>query len=377
MRLFKNFSSSSHEFTGASERRIACAYLRRKRAESCVRLPQAQASGELRAPISVASERRVACAYLRCKRAKGCDRLPQAQASEGLRAPTSGASERRVATAYLRRKRAKGCVSLPQVQASEGLRAPTSGASERRVACAYLRRKRAESCVRLPQVQASEGLRAHTSGASERRVACAYLRRKRAESCVRLPQAQASGALRAPTSGASERRVACAYLRRKRAESCVRLPQVQASEGLRAPTSGAELHYLTAVLRVQALLGIDQLLPFILQRWPPLHVFGPSASAAVLCAVVSLFTNRLCRSDTAVTARVEFGTDELFGVGFLAQKAWGARKAELTRLVMSTADQDAWAAVPAAVREGLTPVFVGTGRELLDVMFKPLPWAVQ
>ncbi|KAL3110333.1 hypothetical protein niasHT_018871 [Heterodera trifolii] len=140
--------------------------------------------------------------------------------------------------------------------------------------------------------------------------------------------------------------------------------------------AAAELHYLIAVHRAQALLGIDQLPPLILKRWPPLHIFGPSASAAILCAVVSLFTNRLCRSDTAVTARVEFGTDELFGVGFLAQKAWGAREADLTRLVMSTADQDAWAAVPADVREGLTPVFVGTGRELLDAMFKPLPCAV-
>ncbi|KAL3103561.1 hypothetical protein niasHS_000744 [Heterodera schachtii] len=139
----------------------------------------------------------------------------------------------------------------------------------------------------------------------------------------------------------------------------------------------AQMGYLIAVHRAQELLGIDQLPPLTIKGWPSLHVFGPSASAAVLCAVVSLFTNRLCRSDTAVTARVEFGTDELFVVGFLAQKAWGARKAELTRLVMSTADQDAWAAVPAAVREGLTPVFVGTGRELLDVMFKPLPWAVQ
>ncbi|KAL3075408.1 hypothetical protein niasHT_036128 [Heterodera trifolii] len=141
--------------------------------------------------------------------------------------------------------------------------------------------------------------------------------------------------------------------------------------------AAAELHYLIAVHRAQELLGIDQLPPLILKQWPPLHVFGPSASAAVLCAVVSLFTNQLCRSDTAVTARVEFGNDELFGVGFLAQKAWSAREADLSSLVMSTADQDAWAAVPADVREGLTPVFVGTGRELLDAMFKPLPCAVQ
>ncbi|KAL3110571.1 hypothetical protein niasHT_012905 [Heterodera trifolii] len=125
--------------------------------------------------------------------------------------------------------------------------------------------------------------------------------------------------------------------------------------------AAAELHYLIAVHRAQELLGIDQLPPLILKQWPPLHVFGPSASAAVVCAVVSLFTNRLCRSDTAVTAR----------------KAWGAREADLTRLVMSTADHDAWAAVPADVRERLTPVFVGTGRELLDAMFKPLSCAVQ
>ncbi|KAL3103804.1 hypothetical protein niasHT_020833 [Heterodera trifolii] len=101
----------------------------------------------------------------------------------------------------------------------------------------------------------------------------------------------------------------------------------------------AQLGYLNAVHRAQELLGGAQLPPLILKRWPRVlnQAHGPSASAAIVCAVVSLFTNLLCRSDTAVTAHL-LTNDNILGVGFLAQKAWGARAAGLTRLVMSTAD---------------------------------------
>ncbi|KAL3103558.1 hypothetical protein niasHS_000741 [Heterodera schachtii] len=66
----------------------------------------------------------------------------------------------------------------------------------------------------------------------------------------------------------------------------------------------AQMGYLIAVHRAQELLGIDQLPPLTIKGWPSLHIFGPSASAAVLCAVVSLFTNRLvCRDGAGAVGR--------------------------------------------------------------------------
>ncbi|KAL3103565.1 hypothetical protein niasHS_000748 [Heterodera schachtii] len=92
---------------------------------------------------------------------------------------------------------------------------------------------------------------------------------------------------------------------------------------------------------------------------PPVSLKEP---AAILCAVVSLLTHRLCRSDTAVSVNVDGFTDLLFGVGLLAVKAQAARAAVLTRLVLATQDREA---LSAADTDGVTAVFVGTGRQLL------------
>ncbi|KAL3103842.1 hypothetical protein niasHS_000836 [Heterodera schachtii] len=51
----------------------------------------------------------------------------------------------------------------------------------------------------------------------------------------------------------------------------------------------------------------------------------------------------------------------------------GARAACLTRLVLATQDRERWEALPAADTNGLTAVFVGTGRQLLAEMFMRLP----
>ncbi|KAL3103846.1 hypothetical protein niasHS_000840 [Heterodera schachtii] len=133
-----------------------------------------------------------------------------------------------------------------------------------------------------------------------------------------------------------------AYTNRRTSLFTVRLntePNAQALSIQFDADDAAQLGYLNAVHRAQELLGGAQLPPLILKRWPRVlnQAHGPSASAAIVCAVVSLFTNLLCRSDTAVTAHL-LTNDNILGVGFLAQKAWGARAAGLTRLVMSTAD---------------------------------------
>ncbi|KAL3107913.1 hypothetical protein niasHT_019125 [Heterodera trifolii] len=135
--------------------------------------------------------------------------------------------------------------------------------------------------------------------------------------------------------------------------------------------------YVSALERAMMLLGLDHLPALAIRRWPYAHARGHSGSGAILCAVVSLLTNSLCRSDTAVSVNVDGFTDLLFGVGLLAAKAHGAREARLTRLVLATQDREQWEALPAADTHEVTAVFVGTGRQLLAEMFMRLPWEEQ
>ncbi|KAL3125609.1 hypothetical protein niasHT_010189 [Heterodera trifolii] len=55
-------------------------------------------------------------------------------------------------------------------------------------------------------------------------------------------------------------------------------------------------------------------------------VSGPSGAAAMLCALMSLATGRLCRADTAVTAGLGGATHQLAGVGGLRPNGSGARR---------------------------------------------------
>ncbi|KAL3103799.1 hypothetical protein niasHT_020828 [Heterodera trifolii] len=99
--------------------------------------------------------------------------------------------------------------------------------------------------------------------------------------------------------------------------------------------------YDTALARAQQLLGNEIIPPLAVRRWPRRHspVVGPSGGAAFFCAVMSLMTNRLCRSDTAVSAVVTNGV-ALGAVGGLKWKADGARRAGLSRMVHFITDLD-------------------------------------
>ncbi|KAL3086143.1 hypothetical protein niasHS_008916 [Heterodera schachtii] len=75
------------------------------------------------------------------------------------------------------------------------------------------------------------------------------------------------------------------------------------------------------------------------------RITGNSGSAAALCAICSLVMGRLCRSDTAVTALVA-GEPLLHAVAGLQLKADAMRAAGLRRLVMATANENDWNALP-------------------------------
>ncbi|KAL3105147.1 hypothetical protein niasHT_028819 [Heterodera trifolii] len=94
-------------------------------------------------------------------------------------------------------------------------------------------------------------------------------------------------------------------------------------------------------------------------------VSGPSGAAAMLCALMSLATGRLCRADTAVTAGLGGATHQLAGVGGLRPKTEAVRDARLARLVMAEANANEWHALPAVVKGAVQPVFVADIHGLL------------
>ncbi|KAL3091774.1 hypothetical protein niasHS_004490 [Heterodera schachtii] len=105
-------------------------------------------------------------------------------------------------------------------------------------------------------------------------------------------------------------------------------------------------------------------------QWRPngRRIEGSSGSGTVLCALCSLATGRLCRADTAITARV-VAAPSLESVGYLELKAAAARNARVRRLVMSRTNQVNWHALPAAATVGVEPVFVeGVGQLLENVL---------
>ncbi|KAL3103848.1 hypothetical protein niasHS_000842 [Heterodera schachtii] len=71
----------------------------------------------------------------------------------------------------------------------------------------------------------------------------------------------------------------------------------------------SRISYDTALARAQQLLGNELIPSLAVRRWPKRHspVVGPSGGAAFFCAVISLMTNFLCCSDTAVSAVVTNG----------------------------------------------------------------------
>ncbi|KAL3122958.1 hypothetical protein niasHT_009736 [Heterodera trifolii] len=98
-------------------------------------------------------------------------------------------------------------------------------------------------------------------------------------------------------------------------------------------------------------------------------VSGPSGAAAMLCALMSLATGRLCRADTAVTAGLGGATHQLAGVGGLRPKTEAVRDARLARLVMAEANANEWHALPVDVKG---EAYVLIAKEIVNVQHEAL-----
>ena len=97
---------------------------------------------------------------------------------------------------------------------------------------------------------------------------------------------------------------------------------------------------------------------------------GPSAGVALVTSLVSLFSGRVVRSDTAMTGEVTL-RGHVLPVGGVRQKVLAAHRAGLTRVLLPAANEKDLHEVSAKVRGELSIVFVRSVDEALPLALLP------
>jgi ATP-dependent Lon protease len=93
---------------------------------------------------------------------------------------------------------------------------------------------------------------------------------------------------------------------------------------------------------------------------------GPSAGVTILCALASLFSRRLVRSNLAMTGEISL-RGRVLPVGGIKEKVLAAARAGITEVILPERNRKDWADVPDAVRDEMTPHFVKHISQLLPL----------
>lgn len=99
---------------------------------------------------------------------------------------------------------------------------------------------------------------------------------------------------------------------------------------------------------------------------------GPSAGITMASALYSLATGRTVRPHLAMTGELTL-TGFVLPIGGLKEKTIAAKRAGVTDLVFPKENAKDFAELPAHIRKGLKPNFVGTFKEVVDVAFGKQP----
>jgi predicted ATP-dependent protease len=91
---------------------------------------------------------------------------------------------------------------------------------------------------------------------------------------------------------------------------------------------------------------------------------GPSAGAAVLVALASLFTGRLARSDTAMTGEISL-RGVVLPIGGVKEKTLAALRAGIRTVMLPRRNEKDLVDIPASVKNGLEIVPVYDRSELI------------
>ena len=84
---------------------------------------------------------------------------------------------------------------------------------------------------------------------------------------------------------------------------------------------------------------------------------GPSAGVTILCALVSLFSQRRIRSNLAMTGEISL-RGRVLPVGGIKEKVLAAARAGISEVILPERNRKDWIDVPEAVRNEMTPHFV-------------------
>ena len=96
---------------------------------------------------------------------------------------------------------------------------------------------------------------------------------------------------------------------------------------------------------------------------------GPSAGSPLLVALASVFTQRLVRSDIAMTGEISL-RGRILRVGGVKEKVLAAVRTGLKEVVLPEQNQSDWLELPDEVRQKIKATFVRKISDLLPHVFR-------
>ena len=97
---------------------------------------------------------------------------------------------------------------------------------------------------------------------------------------------------------------------------------------------------------------------------------GPSAGSTIVVALASLLTQRLVRSDLAMTGEISL-RGRILRVGGIKEKVLAAARSGLKQVILPEQNKNDWAEVPDEVRAKMKVHFAGHISQLLEFALKP------
>ena len=97
---------------------------------------------------------------------------------------------------------------------------------------------------------------------------------------------------------------------------------------------------------------------------------GPSAGSTIVVALASLLTQRLVRSDLAMTGEISL-RGRILRVGGIKEKVLAAARSGLKQVILPEQNKYDWAEVPEEVRAKMKVRFAGHISQLLDFALQP------
>ena len=99
---------------------------------------------------------------------------------------------------------------------------------------------------------------------------------------------------------------------------------------------------------------------------------GPSAGITLAAAIISVFTERKIRSDTAMTGEITL-RGRVLAVGGIKEKLLAAHRAHIRRVIVPEANRKDMVEVPASVQRKLNIIFVDNMQQVIDAVLLDPP----